>query len=160
MTGMIPHHRSAIMMAEMAAMKATKPELRQLAQKEISEQRGEIEKMTAYLRDWYGIEAPTAQMMTPEMMMKMDMPMLHGMMFDDAAAMARREAKTGTDFDIEFMSSMTQHHSQAIMMASAVLMNGYHADLYKMANNIVMSQGEEIQQMDEWLNAWYGVADP
>lgn len=38
--GMIPHHRSAIMMAEMAMMKATRPELRAMAQKEISEQRG------------------------------------------------------------------------------------------------------------------------
>ena len=160
LTGMIPHHRSAIMMAEMALMKATKPELRKMAQKEISEQRGEIEKMTYYLRDWYGMAPPTAPMMTPEMMMKMDMPMLHGMMFDDATAMARLEAKTGKDFDIEFMSAMTDHHSQAIMMASAVLMNGHHADLYKLANNIVTSQAEEIHHMMDWLQSWYGVARP
>lgn len=158
--GMIPHHRSAIMMAEMALMKATQPELRAMAQKEISEQRGEIEKMTHYLRDWYGMEPPTAQMMTHEMMMKMDMPMLYGMMPDDAAMMRRLEASSGKDFDIEFMSGMADHHAMAIMMATPVLINGHHADLYKLANDIVMSQAEEIHQMDEWLHAWYGVERP
>lgn len=156
--GMIPHHRSAIMMAEMATMKATRPELRELAQKEISEQRGEIEKMTHYLRDWYGMDAPEAMMMTPDMMMKMDMPMLHGLMPDDAAQMARLEAATGEEFDIEFMSSMTKHHAMAIMMASTVLMNGHHRDLIELAENITMSQTEEIHQMGLWLKDWYGLA--
>ena len=155
--GMIPHHRSAIMMAEMATMKATRPELREMAQKEISEQRGEIEKMTHYLQDWYGMPAPEAMMMTPDMMMKMDMPMLHGLMPDDAAQMARLDAAMGEEFDIEFMSSMTKHHAMAIMMASAVLMNGHHRDLIELAENITMSQTEEIHQMGVWLKSWYNV---
>ena len=155
--GMIPHHRSAIMMAEMATTKATRPELRELARKEISEQRGEIEKMTHYLRDWYGMDAPDEMMMTPDMMMKMDMPMLHGLMPDDAAQMARLEAATGEEFDIEFMSAMTKHHAMAIMMASAVLMNGHHRDLIELAENITMSQTEEIYQMGLWLKDWYNV---
>ena len=45
-------------------------------------------------------------------------------------------------------------------LASPVLNNGHHADLYTLAEDIVISQGKEIKQMDEWLDAWYGVKRP
>ena len=92
--------------------------------------------------------------------MKMDMPMMHGMMMDEDARMKALEEKTGADFDIEFMSAMTDHHAMAIMMAAPVLMNGHHADLLELANNIVSSQGEEIHEMRHWLKDWYGVEQP
>ena len=141
-------------------MKASKPELREMAEKMISDQRGEIEKLSHYLKDWYGMEPSAGAMMSMDMMMKMDMPMMQGMMMDEEARMQALAAKTGTDFDIEFMSAMTGHHSMAIMMAAPVLMHGHHADLLKMAENIVISQGEEIRQMRQWLDTWYGVKRP
>ena len=157
LTGMIPHHRSAVMMAEMAVMKSPRPELRRLAQKIIDDQKAEIDKMSAFLRDWYGMQRPGEMMMPMDMMMKMDMPMMHGMMPDMEARMAALRAKSGGDFDIEFMSAMTDHHAMAVMMAAPVLISGHHADLYTLAQTVVISQGEEIKQMDEWLDAWYGV---
>lgn len=87
----------------------------------------------------------------------MDMPMMHAMMPDLDARMMALEAKSGGDFDIEFMSAMTDHHAMALMMAAPVLIHGHHADLYTLAENIVISQGQEIKQMDQWLDAWYGV---
>ncbi len=163
--GMIPHHRGATMMAEMALKKSPQAELRTLAQKIIAGQVEEIQKMSAFLRDWYGMEPP-ADMAMPmnmpkDMMMPMgkpmDMPMMDAMMPDMDARMMALDAKSGGDFDIEFMSAMTDHHAMALMMAAPVLIHGHHADLYTLAENIVISQGQEIKQMDQWLDAWSGV---
>jgi uncharacterized protein (DUF305 family) len=154
--GMVPHHRGASMMAEMAVMKATRSELRELAGKIIEDQTREIAEMSHVLRDWYGMEPP-AGMMMPREMMDMMMPMLHGLMPNEEARMTALRTKSGPDFDIEFMSAMTDHHAMAVMMAAPLLIAGHHAYLYELAERIVVSQGEEIKQMDEWLDAWYRV---
>jgi uncharacterized protein (DUF305 family) len=160
MMGMIPHHRDAIMMAEMALMKATRPELREQARREIEAQGAEIERMSAFLRDWYGMEPPMDETMSMEMMRMADMPMLHGLAPDMMARMHALEAKSGAEFDIEFMSAMIEHHAQAIAMASAVLMRGHHEDLIALAQDIVIDQVGEIRDMDRWLKEWYGLRRP
>ncbi len=50
---MIPHHRMAVMMSQMAASKATKPEIRQLAQSIIKNQTAEINQMRQWYQAWY-----------------------------------------------------------------------------------------------------------
>lgn len=158
--GMVPHHRGAIMMAEMALRTSQQPELRALAQRIIDDQQREIVLMTGYLRDWYGMAPPEGDMMPHEMMAGMEMPMMRGMMPDMGAQMMALERASGDDFDIAFMSAMISHHSMAIMMAVPVLMAGSHGELRSLAAGIVISQGEEIRQMQEWLAAWYGLDHP
>ena len=58
------------------------------------------------------------------------------------------------------MSEMSHHHVMAVMMAAPVLMGGYHGDLFTLPENVVISQGQEIRQMDEWLQTWYGLERP
>jgi uncharacterized protein (DUF305 family) len=161
--GMVPHHRGAIMMSRMALEKATRPELKELAQKVIATQEMEIQLMTNYLRDWYGMTPPAGDMMSPEMMREMDMPMMHGTMPSMEAMMRQMESlrtKTGADFDIAYMSALAEHHAMASMMASSALVGAYHGDLYKLAARIVKDQGEEIVQLQEWLEQWYGIDRP
>jgi uncharacterized protein (DUF305 family) len=50
---MIPHHRMAVMMSQMAANKATKPEIRNLAQSIIKTQTAEINQMRQWYQAWY-----------------------------------------------------------------------------------------------------------
>ncbi len=156
LSGMITHHRSAIEMAQMALNKTSRPELREFAQKVIDDQSREIAVMTHWLRDWYGMAPPS-----PGMMMMPEMPGMGSMDPHGMEAMQARMAglgnKTGSEFDVEFMSLMTDHHAMALMMAAMVLVHGHHEDLYTMVEQIVIAQGEEIRQMDQWLNAWYGV---
>ncbi len=158
--GMIPHHRGAVMMAQMALEKGIHADLKKMAQDIIDSQTMEIAKMSAFLRDWYGLQPPDDQMVPASMMAMMGLPMMHGMMPDMEARLAALQAKSGADFEIEFLSAMVDHHAMAILMAAPVLMSGHHADLYTLAEEIVIAQGREIKQMDEWLNAWYGVQRP
>lgn len=119
--------------------------------------------MSNYLRDWYGMQPPSGDMMSESMMQHMDMPMMHGAMPTMKAMMAQMDAlntKTGKDFDIAFMSAMSEHHAMALMMSAPMLVSGYHGDLYKLASEITVDQSKEIAQMREWLLAWYGLDRP
>jgi len=57
---MIPHHLSALMMAEMAIQQASRPELASLAQTMIDTQEEEIAQMRAWRAEWYGTAATPA----------------------------------------------------------------------------------------------------
>ena len=52
--GMIPHHESALMMAEHALKEGEHPEVRQLAQAILDSQRKEIDQMKAWRMAWFG----------------------------------------------------------------------------------------------------------
>ena len=53
MNNMIPHHQSAIAMAEVALEESENPEIRELAEGIIDSQRSEIEQMQGWLEEWY-----------------------------------------------------------------------------------------------------------
>lgn len=59
---MIPHHQSAIKMAEMVIDRGSNPEVAKLAQAIIAAQTDEIEMMEKWSVDWYGEEVPTSSM--------------------------------------------------------------------------------------------------
>jgi uncharacterized protein (DUF305 family) len=50
---MIPHHQSAIEMAEVATEKSKNPRIKELAQNIVSAQQREIEQMKGWRREWY-----------------------------------------------------------------------------------------------------------
>ncbi len=51
---MVPHHRMAIMMAQMVLRGSERAEIRELARSIIETQSREIEQMLDWYRDWYG----------------------------------------------------------------------------------------------------------
>jgi uncharacterized protein (DUF305 family) len=50
---MVPHHQSAIEMAQVAREKSNIPEIKELAQNIISAQQAEIEQMKQWRNEWY-----------------------------------------------------------------------------------------------------------
>lgn len=54
----IPHHRRAVEMSQLALQKATRQELRTFAQEVIDMQTREIDQYRAWLKSWYGADAP------------------------------------------------------------------------------------------------------
>ena len=156
---MVPHHRSAVAMAEMALQRATHPELKDMAQSIIRNQDAEIVQMTQWLHDWYGMDPPAGTSMPATCMQGM-MPMMYGRMPDMNVAMQSLQSTSGPEFEVAFLSDMSQHHAIALMMSAPVLIAVYHRDLFTLAENIVISQGQEIRQMDAWLQSWYGLQLP
>ena len=88
------------------------------------------------------------------------MPMLYGRVSDVDAAMKDLEAESGPDLEVAFVSAMSHHHAMPIAMTGPVLMGDPHADLFTLPEDIAVSPGKEIRQIDEWLEAWYSVQRP
>jgi len=64
---------------------------------------------------------------------------------------------TGTVFDRSFIDAMVPHHESAIEMARAAKEAGLsQPDLLKVANDILATQQDEIDQMKEWRSEWFG----
>lgn len=56
MTEMIDHHQMAVTMSEKLLKEVEHEELKELCENIITSQRGEIEQMQGWLKEWYGIE--------------------------------------------------------------------------------------------------------
>lgn len=62
-------------------------------------------------------------------------------------------------FDLRFIDGMTLHHQGAIAMAEKVLKNSSRPEMQQLAQAIIGAQQQEIEQMQQWRQAWYPDAD-
>jgi uncharacterized protein (DUF305 family) len=143
---MIPHHQQAIEMAQLVDSHTDRPELRKLADSIQSSQRQEITQLQGWLRSW-------GKPMTPSEGHgghgDTEMP---GMMSE--ADMRRLMAATGTEFDLAFVEMMATHHQGAIAMANTERKDGSLPEVTRLAEQIIDSQQDEIEQLQRWKTEW------
>ncbi len=140
---MVMHHQGAIDMARMAVTKAQHAELREMAQKVITDQEREIAELRRHREQWFTGRPQAMNMEMPGMMDSM-----RGM------DMNRLNAATGNSFDLMFIDMMIPHHQGAITMAREALQRAEHQELKQLAQQIIREQEREIAQMNGWKNAW------
>ena len=145
-TGMIPHHRQAVEMAQMAVEKATNTEVKKLAAGIQAAQDPEIVQLSGWLTGW-GEPVPDASMSG----MDMDDMDMSGMMSEQE--MTRLEESTGTEFDRMWLTMMVEHHEGAVAMSKIELRDGQNADAEALAQDIIAGQGKEIATMTRLLRA-------
>lgn len=133
---MIPHHDSAIEMAELAEDRAESPEVKTLAAQIIKDQQREIAQMKAWYQAWYGKPVPAA---TGGEHGGGHSAMMNG---DDVEAL-----QTAENFDLEFVRRMIPHHQSAVAMAQNVLPKAERQEIKDLAQAIIASQVGEIDQM-------------
>jgi uncharacterized protein (DUF305 family) len=63
-------------------------------------------------------------------------------------------------FDKAFIEAMISHHQSAIDAAKAAELRAERAEIKELAQAIVTDQQREIEQMQQWLAAWYGSSLP
>jgi uncharacterized protein (DUF305 family) len=63
--------------------------------------------------------------------------------------------KNASDFDREFIQQMIPHHQMGVMMASMVLNSSKRPEIRNLAQSIIKSQTDEINQMQQWYQRWY-----
>jgi Spy/CpxP family protein refolding chaperone len=59
-------------------------------------------------------------------------------------------------FDQRFIEAMISHHQGAIDMAQMTLQMAEHEEIKTLAEAIIAAQQAEIEQMQGWLQEWYG----
>ena len=148
--GMIPHHAQAIEMADMALAQSDDAQVKELATAIKAAQQPEIDQLTGWLQAW-GQPVPDTTMGMDHSMDGMEGMMMSGMMSD--ADMDRLGSSTGTEFDRLWLEMMIQHHAGAISMAQDELSGGKYPDAKAMAQAIITTQQDEINEMDAMLAA-------
>ncbi|AFZ48043.1 protein of unknown function DUF305 [Cyanobacterium stanieri PCC 7202] len=148
---MIPHHQGALIMAQDAIENSSREEINALATQIVEAQQIEILEMQQWREQWYpeAPETPTAWdpqtnqtvPMTPEQIsaMRMDMDLGVG----------------DEEFDLRFINAMIPHHQAAIIMAEDALEKSDNPEIQALAQNVIMTQQAEIDQLEQWRNEWY-----
>jgi uncharacterized protein (DUF305 family) len=135
----VPHHRSAIEMAQAAkAAGLTQPDLIEIADNIISSQQAEIDQMLSWREEWYGSrqldpEGPDALGLSETQMGVME----H----------AADDIRNAEDVDATFAEMMIEHHQGAITMASLALDRGQHDEIKDLAQAIIDAQDAEIEAL-------------
>ena len=62
--------------------------------------------------------------------------------------------------DQRFMAAMIPHHQGAIAMAELALRKARRAEIRALAQRIISSQSQEIDQMRQWYQQWFGTPVP
>ena len=155
MTGMIPHHAQAVIMAGWAPSHGAGKDVAILCERIVVGQNDEILSMQSWLVD-RGLPAPDAK--STRMHMKMngvehDM-LMPGMLTDEE--MAALDKARGPEFDRLFLIGMIKHHQGAIDMVNE-LFKAYGAaqddTIYKFASDVFADQSIEIDVMNKMLES-------
>jgi uncharacterized protein (DUF305 family) len=137
-TDMIPHHRQAVQMADMALIQATNGDVNALAQAIKAAQDPEITQMSGWLTGW---QQPLPSSSTSGTGGMGGMDHTHtgtGMMSD--ADMTSLGNASGATFDRMWVSMMIQHHQGAVTMATTEQKSGQNLDALALAQSIITSQ--------------------
>lgn len=142
---MIPHHEQAIEMSDIVLAKdGIDPRVVEMATQIKDAQGPEIETMTGWLQAW-GEPAMTSH----DMPAHGDEPMMEGML--SPAEMDDLRNAEGVEASRLFLTGMIHHHEGAITMAQDQIDNGQYPPALEMSGQIIESQQQEIDSMNEIL---------
>lgn len=77
------------------------------------------------------------------------------MMKEQQQMMLQKLGPADQNYDLHFINMMIIHHQGAVMMAQDALQKAQHPEIKQMAQNIIDSQTQEIEQMKTWRKQWY-----
>lgn len=134
---MIPHHQEAIDNARLLVDYSDRSEMREFGAAIIKTQTAEVEQMEAWLNERY----PGRDTSSDYQPMMGDLTELRG-----------------DELDQRFLETMIPHHMMAVMMSQQLVRAGLaeHDDVVPFAANIRDVQRQEIHQMSNWLEEWFG----
>ena len=130
---MVPHHESAVDMAEIALERGESPFVKRLAADIVRTQKAEIETLRREDAELADAGVQKGKLGVPGHMMGMD---------GDTAML-----KTAEPFDAAFIEMMIPHHEGALVMAEAQLEKGSDPELQTLAREIMAAQKREIADM-------------
>jgi uncharacterized protein (DUF305 family) len=155
MTGMVPHHAQAIVMAGWCATHEARADLLALCNRIVIAQTSEIRMMRQWLAD-RGQPVPDSSATRHVMRMggTVHEMMMPGMLTDEEMA-ALGQAR-GAQFDYLFLTGMIRHHQGAIQMVQELWAQPGSATedtVWRFSNDVVADQSAEIERMQIMLES-------
>jgi len=153
MSGMIPHHAQAVLIAGWAPTHGARSDVRILCERIVVAQRDEIALMQTWLRD-RGQAVPAANATHMTMMMNgMEHSMLMPGMLTDPE-LAQLDKARGSEFDRLFLGAMIRHHQGAVTMVDTLFAAsgaGQDEVVFRFASDVYADQTTEIDRMQKML---------
>ncbi len=131
---MIPHHQEAIDASRYIVEHSDNQELKQFAQNIIDQQSKEVWALIGFYQLWFEKPYPGDK--------------------DYMRMMPDFSKFSGRELDRLYMQSMMDHHQEALRLTKAVLQLTQRDALKSLANNIIVHQGQELVQLNEWLKQY------
>lgn len=144
MQEMIAHHAQALAMTALVSERATRPDVRLLAERMEVSQRDEIAMMRRWLRA-HGADTAAVHGHAHH---------AHGPGMLSPEEMARLAGAAGPEFDRLFMELMIRHHEGAVQMVRDLFATpgaGQESDVYQIAAEVEADQLAEIARMRRML---------
>jgi uncharacterized protein (DUF305 family) len=129
--GMVPHHQEAVESSAYVLTRTDHPELQAFMQRVIEVQAKEVHQMKAWYQDWEG---------KPYQDNGRYVPMMGAMNGLEGAAL-----------DKAYIEGMIGHHQGAIAMAQQILAVTQRSEVKQMAEAIVRTQSQEVEELRSWL---------
>lgn len=133
---MIEHHQGAIDMSKVELEAGTDAEMKTMAQQIITAQQAEIATLRTFVQN-HPVKAANQQPMHDN-----SMETMHNQM---------KSMSMSGKVDHDFAGMMMVHHQGAIAMAQEALTKGKHAEIKKMAQQMIADQQREIAVFQTWL---------
>jgi uncharacterized protein (DUF305 family) len=153
MSGMIPHHAQAVIMAGWCGSHGARREVTVLCERIVVAQRDEIAMMQQWLAD-RGLPVPDATSTRHRMKMngiEHDM-LMPGMLTDEE--MAALDRARGAEFERLFLEGMIKHHAGALTMVQELFATpgaGQDSEIYAFASDVDADQRMEMDRMGAML---------
>jgi uncharacterized protein (DUF305 family) len=148
---MVPHHQTAIDMANMALDMAQIQDVHDMAQDVVDAQSAEITQMGQIHQRLFGTALVPDEMAHDAL----------GLTMAEAGMDMSMDDLEGADpFDMDYIDMMIHHHQGAIRMARVLLRNTTDTELTALANSIITAQSAEIVSMNQLRLEQYGAESP
>jgi uncharacterized protein (DUF305 family) len=144
---MIPHHQSAVDMAQMYLPKGKDEKIKMMAQNIISAQKKEIEELKTMVANHEAAEKKEQHSAKEHGGEK------HNELMETMNTMMSKmkDMKMTGDADKDFVMMMIPHHQSSVDMADDELSHGKHVEIKQFAQKVVDGQSKEIKEFNEWL---------
>jgi uncharacterized protein (DUF305 family) len=153
MSGMIPHHAQAVLIAGWAETHGAREDVKILCARQVVAQRDEIRLMQTWLRD-RGLPVPDEKATHHRHVMngvEHDM-LMPGMLTDEELDQLNKAR--GPEWDRLFLTFMIKHHEGALLMVDQLFSSHGAAqdeDVFRLASDIYVDQITEIEFMKKML---------
>ncbi|MBP9700632.1 DUF305 domain-containing protein [Candidatus Woesebacteria bacterium] len=131
---MILHHQEAVDQSLVISKRTTSPKLLQFSKNVAESQKREIVTMQSWLDRWYENTSSPSATYVP--------------MMDDMTALSTLQAEQ------TYIAGMLHHHREAIAMAKQVKLKHPRAEVIKLADEILLIQGKEVELLSNWLQEY------
>lgn len=133
LNAMISHHRGAMLLAEQAVVSSNRVEIKELADKILTNEPGAIDELYAWKKDWYKDTR------------KVKDPIVSNLgAYDD-------------NFDLRFLNALIAHHDMGLEMTKDIKIKSSRLEVLNNADAVETFLKDTLEVFKNWRKDWYNI---